>query len=153
MSSIENYKELVKSAIEASKNSYSPFSNFKVGAALLTKSQKVYLGCNIENSAYPLTNCAERTAFFKAISEGEKEFEAIAIVGSKNEKFNEFCPPCGACRQVINEFCDSNFKIICGRYNSKNEIEIKEYTLKELLPEGFKLAPPGTLLFGAKMHH
>lgn len=136
---MEKYKELVKKAIEASKNSYNPFSKFKVGAALLTKKQNIHLGCNIENSSYSLSNCAERTAFFKAISEGEKEFEAIAIVGSKDEEIKEFCLPCGACRQVINEFCDSNFKIICGRYNNQNEIEIKVYTLNELLPEGFKL--------------
>jgi len=142
---MEMYKELVKKAIEASKNSYSPFSGFTVGAALLTKNQKIYLGCNIENSAYSLTNCAERTAFFKAISEGEKEFQAIAIVGSDNEKFAEFCTPCGACRQVINEFCDKDFKIVLGRYNRENEIEIKVYTIGELLPEGFRFAPQVTL--------
>lgn len=136
------YEELVKKAIEASKSSYSPFSNFKVGAALLTKSNKIYLGCNIENSSYPLTNCAERTAFFKAVSEGETEFEAIAIVGSGNDKFEEFCTPCGACRQVINEFCESNFKIVLGRVDEENKIETKIYTLGELLPKAFRLNKP-----------
>ena len=136
---MENYESLVMKAIEASKNSYSPFSNFKVGAALLTKKQKVYLGCNIENSSYPLTNCAERTAFFKAISEGEKEFEAIAIVGSDDKMFKKFCTPCGACRQVMSEFCDMNFKIVLGRYNDENKVETKVYTIGDLLPMSFKI--------------
>lgn len=130
-----NKEELIKQAIKASKNSYTPMSNFTVGAALLTRSGKIYLGCNIENSSYSATNCAERTAFFKAISEGEKEFEAIAIVGGKNGEFKEFCSPCGICRQVMNEFVTKNFKIILGKHNG----EYKEYTMEELLPEGFKL--------------
>lgn len=131
-------EELVKKAIEASKNAYCPASNFRVGAALLTVDNKVYLGCNIENASYSLTNCAERTAFFKAISEGERNFRAIAIVGTVSESFEEFCSPCGACRQVMSEFCDGNFKIILGRINKDNKIEVKEYTLNELLPESFK---------------
>lgn len=136
---MENYEELIKMAIEATKNSYSPMSKFKVGAALLTTDNKIYLGCNIENSSYSLTNCAERTAFFKAISEGEKSFKAIAIMGSSDNTFKEYCTPCGACRQVINEFCNGDFKIILGRINKENKLEIKEYTLKELLPDCFKL--------------
>lgn len=128
-------KELIQLAINAAKNSYSPYSNYKVGAALLTKNGKVYLGTNIENSTYSATNCAERTAIFKAISEGEKEFEKIAIVGGQNGDFTDFCAPCGTCRQVINEFCDKNFKIILGT----KDLEYKEYTIEELLPLAFKL--------------
>ena len=129
-------EELVKRAYEAQKVSYSPYSGFQVGAALLTKSGKVYSGCNIENAAFSPTNCAERTAFFKAVSEGEKEFEAIAIVGNKKEAMPgewDFCTPCGVCRQVMLEFVNpEEFVIILG----KGE-EIKSYTLKELLPESF----------------
>ncbi len=134
---MENNDELVKLAIEASKKSYSTFSKFKVGAVLVTENGKKYLGCNIENSSYSLTNCAERTAFFKAISEGEKSFEKIIIVGSKDEKFNEFCVPCGACRQVMAEFCNPDFKVILGKIVD-GVVETKEYTLEELLPESFK---------------
>lgn len=135
---LNNYDKLVKKAIEASKNSYSTFSKFRVGAILITKSGKEYTGCNIENSSYSLTNCAERTAFFKAISEGENQFKEIIIVGSKDENFNEFCVPCGACRQVMAEFCDINFKVILGRIVN-NEVETKIYSLEELLPASFKL--------------
>ena len=131
-------EELVKKAIEASKNAYCSASNFRVGAALLTVEGEVYLGCNIENASYSLTNCAERTAFFKAISEGKRVFKAIAIVGSSTINFEDFCSPCGACRQVMSEFCDGNFKIILGRINKDNKIEVREYTLNELLPESFK---------------
>ena len=127
-------RELIKEAKEAAKSSYAPYSHFNVGAALITKDGKVYSGCNIENAAYSPTNCAERTAFFKAVSEGEREFSAIAIVGGKNLDFSEFCPPCGVCRQVMSEFCDGDFKIILGR----NDEEIKIYTLSDLLPESFK---------------
>ena len=102
-----------------------------MGAALLAKSGKVYLGCNIENAAYTPTNCAERTAFFKAISEGELEFEKIAVVGGKDEP-SEFCAPCGVCRQVMAEFCSPDFPIILG--NSKN---LKKLTLSEILPYSF----------------
>ena len=128
-------KELVKEAKRAAESSYAPYSHFNVGATLLTKDGKVYSGCNIENAAYSPTNCAERTAFFKAISEGEREFSAIAIVGGKNLDFTDFCPPCGVCRQVMSEFCDGDFRIILGR----NDEEVRVYTLKELLPEGFGL--------------
>lgn len=127
--------ELVKKAKEAAKWSYSPYSGFTVGAALLTKSGRVYLGCNIESASYSPTNCAERTAFFKAVSEGEREFEKIAIVGGKSLDFADFCPPCGVCRQVMKEFCDGDFKVILG----KNGDEAKVLALGELLPYGFGL--------------
>ncbi len=130
-------KELVKKALEAQKFSYSPYSNFQVGAALLTKTGKIYTGCNIENVAFSPTNCAERTAFFKAVSEGEKNFVAIAIVGSpkgSKEEDREYCMPCGVCRQVMAEFCGiKDFKVILG----KSEEDYKEYTLDEILPFAF----------------
>lgn len=130
-------KNLIKEAYNAQKFSYSPYSNFQVGSALLCKNGKIYTGCNIENVAYSPSNCAERTAFFKAISEGEKEFLAIAIVGNlKDAKENEkeYCLPCGVCRQVMAEFCNmENFKIIIA----KSEEHYKEYTLKEFLPLAF----------------
>ena len=131
-----DYKELVKMALEAREMSYSPYSNFKVGAALLTKNGKVYKGCNIENAAYSTGNCAERTAIFKAVSEGEKDFAAIAIVGGPADNGElTICPPCGVCRQVINEFVDcEEFDIILG--TNKPE-DMKVYKLKELLPLGF----------------
>jgi len=129
-----NRSELVRLAIDARKFSYSPYSNFMVGAALLTKTGKIYTGCNIENAAYSPSNCAERTAFFKALSEGEKEFEAIAIVGGPKDIGLEICAPCGVCRQVMMEFCDNEtFEIILG----KSEDDYLKYTLKELLPLGF----------------
>ena len=128
-------EELIQEAKKAREHAYAPYSHFQVGAALLTKTGKIYTGCNIENAAYTPTNCAERTAFFKAVSEGEREFEAIAIVGGgKDTEALEFCPPCGVCRQVMMEFCEpSEFQIILGR--SKEEYKI--YTLEELLPLGF----------------
>lgn len=128
-------KELVIFAKEAALKAYSPYSNFRVGAALLASSGKVYLGCNIENSSFGATNCAERTAFFKAISEGEKDFEMIAVVGGEDGIFDSFCSPCGICRQVMAEFCKEDFKIILGR----NVGETKVYTLKEILPLAFSL--------------
>ena len=127
--------ELVKKAKEAAKFSYSPYSGFTVGAALLTKSGKVYLGCNIESASFSPTNCAERTAFFKAVSEGEREFSKSAIVGGKGLDFADYCPPCGVCRQVMREFCDEDFTVILG----KNGDEVKVLTLGELLPLGFNL--------------
>lgn len=127
--------ELIKKATSMLKFSYSPYSSFCVGAALLSKNEKIYTGCNIENAAFGPSNCAERTAFFKAISEGQKEFTKIAIVGGKNGKIDDFCSPCGICRQVMAEFCSKDFKIILA--NSKNEI--KTFTLEELLPESFSL--------------
>lgn len=127
--------ELLEEAKKARLKAYTPYSNFKVGAALLTKSGKVYLGCNIENATYTPTNCAERTAFFKAVSEGEREFEKIAIVGAKDgEDANVMCSPCGVCRQVMMEFCDpKEFQIILA--NGKNTCRVM--TLEELLPCGF----------------
>ncbi len=124
--------ELMQLAVEARKNSYAPYSDFHVGAALLTKNGKVYTGCNIENAAYTPTNCAERTAVFKAVSEGEREFSAIAIVGGKGEELAELCAPCGVCRQVLSEFCEKDMRIILG-----NPECIKVYTFAELLPLSF----------------
>lgn len=128
-------KELVSLALKAREMSYSPYSNFAVGAALLTKSGKVYLGCNIENAGYTPTNCAERTAFFKAVSEGEREFSKIAIVGGKvGEKVEKYAYPCGVCRQVMREFCDvETFEVI----SALNEDVYQKNLLKELLPYGF----------------
>ena len=135
-----NYDELVKTAIEMTNMSYVPYSHFHVGAALLDKNGKVWTGCNIENAAYGPSNCAERTAVFKAVSEGAREFEAIAVVGGPEgadgkAEIKDFCPPCGVCRQVLSEFCDRNFKIILA--NGKGEQKV--FTLAELLPESFSL--------------
>ncbi len=127
-------KELINKAYEAMQQSYSPYSRFCVGAALLTKDGKIYTGCNIENSAFSPTCCAERTAFFKAASEGEREFKAIAIVGGKNGEITDYCYPCGVCRQVMAEFCNADFEIITTDSN-----QIKVYTLKDLLPEAFRI--------------
>jgi cytidine deaminase len=127
-------KNLIREAISAMKHAYTPYSEFKVGSALLTAKQKIYTGCNIENASFTPTNCAERTAFFKAISEGEKEFAAIAIVGGKDGLIRDYCPPCGVCRQVIREFVDPRrFLIIIA----KSEEEYLVYFLEELLPMSF----------------
>ena len=127
-------EKLIDTAIEQLKFSYTPYSNFKVGAALLTKSGKIYTGCNIENASYTPTNCAERTAFFKAVSEGVRDFQAICIVGGKNEKLTEYTAPCGVCRQVMMEFCNpKTFQIILAVDKERYEI----YTLEELMPLGF----------------
>ena len=127
-------EKLIDTAIEQLKFSYTPYSNFKVGAALLTKSGKIYTGCNIENAAYTPTNCAERTAFFKAVSEGVRDFQAICIVGGKNGKLTEYTAPCGVCRQVMMEFCNpKTFQIILAVDKERYEI----YTLEELMPFGF----------------
>lgn len=120
-------RQLIKAAKQAQALSYSPYSGFKVGAALLCKSGKVYTGCNIENASFSATVCAERTALFKAVSEGEREFSAIAIVGS-----TDLCFPCGVCRQVMSEFCGKNFKI----YLEENGKPVT-YALGELLPGRF----------------
>ena len=125
---------LIDRAIEGMSYAYTPYSGFRVGAALLTERGKLYTGCNIENAAYTPTNCAERTAFFKAVSEGERHFDAICIVGGKDGKLADYTSPCGVCRQVMMEFCEpEQFKIILAI--SREEYRI--YTLKELLPEGF----------------
>ena len=127
-------EKLIDTAIEQLKFSYTPYSNFKVGAALLTKSGKIYTGCNIENASYTPTNCAERTAFFKAVSEGVRDFQAICIVGGKNGKLTEYTAPCGVCRQVMMEFCNpKTFQIILAVDKERYEI----YTLEELMPFGF----------------
>ena len=126
--------ELVNLAIEAREHSYSPYSNFAVGAALLTKSGKIYQGCNIENVSFTPTICAERTAFFKAVFDGEREFEAIAVVGGPAGKpVSDLCAPCGVCRQVMREFCSDDFKI----YLSKGDGSYMEASLIEMLPFGF----------------
>ena len=127
-------EKLIDTAIEQLKFSYTPYSNFKVGAALLTKSGKIYTGCNIENASYTSTNCAERTAFFKAVSEGVRDFQAICIVGGKDGKLTEYTAPCGVCRQVMMEFCNpKTFQIILAVDKERYEI----YTLEELMPLGF----------------
>ena len=132
-------KELVRQAFLAQQQAYAPYSEFLVGAALLTEDGKIYQGCNIENAAYSPGNCAERTAFFKAVSEGVKEFDAICIVGGKDGVLTEYAPPCGVCRQVMMEFCDpETFQIILATDLEHYDI----YTLKELLPLGFG---PGNL--------
>ncbi len=131
----EQAKKLVKEAINARNFAYAPYSNFLVGAALLTKLGKIYTGCNIESAVYTPTCCAERTAFFKAVSEGERNFEAIAIVGGKvDEEIQKNCPPCGVCRQVMTEFCNPHeFEIILA--NSLENFE--KFKLKDLLPLAF----------------
>ena len=127
-------RELIQSAIDMLKRSYVPYSKFRVGAALLTKDNHIYTGCNIENSSYTPTNCAERTAFFKAISEGETEFRAIAVVGGLEGKLKDYCPPCGVCRQVMMEFCHpEKFLVILA----KSVDDYWVYTLSDLLPMGF----------------
>ena len=127
-------EELLKKAKEMLSFAYTPYSNFKVGAALLCKNGKIYGGCNIENAAYGPSNCAERTAFFNAVSSGERGFEAIAIVGGPNGVIKDFCPPCGVCRQVMMEFCKpKDFVILLQNDNG----ETKEFTLEEMLPLGF----------------
>ena len=134
------YKFLIDQAVAMTERSYAPYSHFHVGAALLGKDGKVYTGCNVENAAYGPSNCAERTAVFKAVSEGCREFEAIAIVGGPEDEkgkpaIKDFCPPCGVCRQVLAEFCDKDFKILLANGSG----EIKEFTLGQLLPESFSL--------------
>ena len=125
-------EELIKLAIEAREKAYAPYSNWMVGAALETADGKIYQGCNIENSGFTATNCAERTAFFKAVSEGCYDFKRIAIVGGDRELgLQGYCTPCGVCRQVMAEFCKPDFILLCA----KSETEYKEVTLKEMLPE------------------
>lgn len=127
-------KELVIEAINAMKNSYSPYSDFKVGAALLTENGKIFNGCNIENVAFGPSICAERVAFFKAISEGEKNFSKIAVVGGKSGVISSPTPPCGVCRQVMREFCNDDFEILIVRENENYD----KVLLKYLLPQSFK---------------
>lgn len=129
---------LIEKALDARRLAYAPYSNYQVGAALLTDTREVFTGCNIENAAYSPTNCAERTAFFKAVSEGQMKFEAIAIAGgTKDEEITQYAYPCGVCRQVMMEFCKpEQFQIIVAK--SVDVYEVK--TLKQLLPEGFGTA-------------
>jgi len=121
--------QLIDEAKEARKQAYVPYSKFAVGAALLTENGKVYRGCNIENAAYSMANCAERTAFFKAISEGEKNFKLLAVVADTDRP----CSPCGACRQVISEFCPPDMKVVLTNLKG----DLLETTVKELLPGAF----------------
>ena len=125
-------KELIEKAKKAAENAYVPYSGYTVGAALLSKSGKVYTGCNIENAAYGPTNCAERTAFFKALSEGERDFSKIAVVGGKDLHFKDYFAPCGVCRQVLAEFCEPEMPVILGTPE-----EMRVLTLGELLPFAF----------------
>lgn len=132
-------QELIGTAMEQLKFSYVPYSHFHVGAALLAKDGTVFTGCNIENAAYGPTNCAERTAFFKAVSEGTREFSAICVVGGMNGEVTEYAPPCGVCRQVMMEFCNpEEFQIILAVDKEHYEV----FLLKDLLPLGFG---PGNL--------
>ncbi len=129
-------KELIRRAIEKRKDSYAPYSNFHVAAALLDKNGDIHTGVNVENASYGLCNCAERTAIFSAVEKGVREFEAICIVGApKGEEIADYCPPCGACRQVMSEFCHKDFVVMLA----KSEDDHKEFTLGELLPESFKI--------------
>lgn len=134
---MDSYKKLIEKALEAADLAYAPYSKYHVGAALLTKNGKIFTGCNIENASFGATNCAERTAFFKAVSEGNREFQAIAIVGGPEDNaensFSDYAYPCGVCRQVMQEFCEEDFKIIVAR----SITDYKEYSLSELLPHGF----------------
>lgn len=128
-------KELIDLAVRAQKNAYAPYSNFHVGAALLCSDGSVFIGANVENSSFGLTNCAERSALFAAVSSGNRELCAIAVVGGAGGVITDFCPPCGACRQALAEFSrDGSLRIIL--FNGNTE---KELTLSELLPESFNL--------------
>lgn len=127
-------QQLIRMAIEARKKSYSPYSHFKVGTCLETWGGKFYTGCNIENAGYTATNCAERTAFFRAVSEGEYNFRRIAIVGGGEKGITGICPPCGVCLQVMMEFCNRDvFQVILAKSPEEYEVVL----LKELLPKGF----------------
>jgi cytidine deaminase len=128
-------EELLKQAENAMHLAYAPYSNFKVGAALLCSDGTVFTGCNVENASYGVTNCAERTALFKAVSEGHTEFEAIAIVGGHDGNPEDFCFPCGTCRQALSEFVGGDFSF----FFKNGEGETKECTMKELLPSSFNL--------------
>lgn len=132
-----NKIELIREALKARENAYAPYSGFAVGAALLSVSDKIYHGCNVENASYPATNCAERTALFSAVASGEREFKAIAIVGGvKGESPTQLCYPCGICRQVLSEFASPDTFIVLV---AKSETEFEEYLLRDLLPYGFTL--------------
>ncbi len=132
--SVQEMQELLEQAEQARRFAYTPYSHFQVGAALLTKAHQVYTGCNIENAAFTPGNCAERTAIFKAVSEGNRSFEAIAITGGPEGESGTFCPPCGVCRQVMMEFCDpASFLIILKGADGMPVV----HTLQQYLPDGF----------------
>ena len=126
------YMSLMEAAVAARQYAYSPYSGYRVGAALLGKSGKIYTGCNVESASYTPTNCAERTADFKAVSEGEREFTAIAVVGGSGDSIDPACTPCGVCRQVLAEFCAPTTPVIMGTPDS-----LRVLTLEELLPFAF----------------
>ena len=138
---MKELSELITEALEARQHAYAPYSRFKVGAALLCSDGRVFKGCNIENAAFSPSMCAERVAFAKALSEDCKDFSAIAITGAPaDRKGSDICTPCGVCRQVMKEFCNPDFKIICARTDEECTIlEQKVFTLAELLPESFSL--------------
>lgn len=125
-------EQLGNLAVQAMEQAYSPYSTYKVGAALLCKDGSVFSGCNVENASFSATNCAERTAFFKAVSEGKREFTAIAICGGKDGAIEGIFPPCGVCRQVMREFCEDDFEIYLVTADG-----IETYTLGQLLPVSF----------------
>ena len=126
--------ELIRAALEARKNAYTPYSHYQVGAALLTEDGEIITGCNIENASYGATCCAERTAVFKAISEGKRHFHSIAIVGGlESDEPMDYAYPCGICRQVLNEFGGEGFTVIVA----KSITDYREHSLRELLPHGF----------------
>ncbi|MDE5802014.1 MAG: cytidine deaminase [Lachnospiraceae bacterium] len=130
----EGKKELIKAALAARERAYIPYSGYAVGAAVLMESNRIYTGCNVENASYGATNCAERTALFKAVSEGERKCMAIAIAGGKEGKEPvDYAHPCGICRQVMREFGGEDLIVLVA----KSEDDYREYTLKELLPYGF----------------
>ncbi|MCI8524703.1 MAG: cytidine deaminase [Oscillospiraceae bacterium] len=124
---------LIEQAKIAMTRAYAPYSHFQVGAALLGASGRVYLGCNVENAAYGPSNCAERTAVFKAVSEGERRFAALAVAGGPEGVIRDVCTPCGVCRQVLREFCADDFPI----YGCDAEGTLRTFTLGQLLPESF----------------
>ena len=127
-------KELILKAKQAAENAYAPYSSFAVGAALLTETGEIYTGCNVENSSYGATNCAERTAVFKAVSDGKRSFKKLALVGRKMGKADgDICTPCGICRQILSEFCKNDFQILM----SADGKSYKEVTLGDLLPNAF----------------
>ncbi len=129
----DEIREICGSAVKMRERSYAPYSHFRVGAALLGEDGKIYTGCNIENAAFTPTNCAERTAIFKAVSEGVTKFQAIAIAGGPEGGELSYCPPCGVCRQVMEEFCPKDFPI----YLARSGTDYRAYILGSLLPEGF----------------
>ena len=130
----DTIKQLINEALNARNNSYAPYSQFMVGAALITEDDSVYTGCNVENASYGATNCAERTAIFKAVSEGERLIKAIAIVGGVKDGDMTYAYPCGVCRQVLREFSNPGELVIIV---AKNQDDYKTYSLEELLPESF----------------